>query len=118
MTWRAFYFYCRYRYIIFNSHGLYIKPVSIKPIISFQVDVNSRIHDVTQTPPLHLAGISGNEMLVRSLILAGARVNDTDANRNTALHVAAKAGHATVVSALLQVRQKLVHYSRYIYSIS
>lgn len=49
--------------------------------------------------------MSGNEMLVRSLILAGARVNDTDANRNTALHVAAKAGHATVVSALLQVRQ-------------
>jgi len=44
-------------------------------------------------------------MLVRSLILAGARVNDTDANRNTALHVAAKAGCATVVSALLQVRQ-------------
>lgn len=49
--------------------------------------------------------MSGNEMLVRSLILAGARVNDTDANRNTALHVAAKAGCATVVSALLQVRQ-------------
>ena len=42
-------------------------------------------------------------MLVRSLILAGARVNDTDANRNTALHAAAKAGHATIVSALLQV---------------
>jgi len=47
-------------------------------------------------------------MLVRSLILAGARVNDTDANRNTALHVAAKAGHAAVVSALLQVRRKLI----------
>lgn len=42
-------------------------------------------------------------MLVRSLILAGARVNDTDANRNTALHAAAKAGHAAIVSALLQV---------------
>lgn len=80
----------------------------LQPIISSQVDVNSRIHDVTQTPPLHLAGASGNEMLVRSLILAGARVNDTDANRNTALHVAAKAGHAAVVSALLQVRQKLI----------
>ncbi|KAK9304700.1 hypothetical protein QLX08_004104 [Tetragonisca angustula] len=71
-------------------------------LLSIQVDVNSRVHDVTQTPPLHLAAISGNEMLVRSLILAGARVNDTDANRNTALHAAAKAGHATIVSALLQ----------------
>ncbi|KAF3421182.1 hypothetical protein E2986_08653 [Frieseomelitta varia] len=70
--------------------------------IVLNVDVNSRVHDVTQTPPLHLAAISGNEMLVRSLILAGARVNDTDANRNTALHAAAKAGHAAIVSALLQ----------------
>lgn len=75
---------------------------SILFLLSIHVDVNSRIHDVTQTPPLHLAAASGNEMLVRSLILAGARVNDTDANRNTALHVAAKAGHATVVCALLQ----------------
>lgn len=65
--------------------------------------MNSRVQDVTQTPPLHLAAITGNEMLVRSLILAGARVNDTDAHRNTALHAAAKAGHATVISALLQV---------------
>lgn len=78
--------------------------------LSFQVDVNSRIHDVTQTPPLHLAAVSGNEMLVRSLILAGARINDTDANRNTALHVAAKAGHAAVICALLQVRWKLIIY--------
>ena len=46
-------------------------------------------------------------MLVRSLILAGARVNDTDANRNTALHAAAKAGHAAIVSALLQVNMNL-----------
>ncbi|XP_076244386.1 rabankyrin-5 isoform X2 [Calliopsis andreniformis] len=75
---------------------------SILFLLSIQVDVNSRVHDVTQTPPLHLAAVSGNEMLVRSLILAGARVNDTDANRNTALHAAAKAGHAAVVSALLQ----------------
>ncbi|CAK9807015.1 Ankfy1 [Anthophora quadrimaculata] len=75
---------------------------SILFLLSIQVDVNSRVHDVTQTPPLHLAAVSGNEMLVRSLILAGARVNDTDANRNTALHAAAKAGHAAIVSALLQ----------------
>lgn len=75
---------------------------SILFLMSIQVDVNSRVHDVTQTPPLHLAAVSGNEMLVRSLILAGARVNDTDANRNTALHTAAKAGHASIISALLQ----------------
>ncbi|XP_034934332.1 histone-lysine N-methyltransferase SETD1A-like [Chelonus insularis] len=75
---------------------------SILFLLSIQVDVNSRVQDVTQTPPLHLAVVSGNEMLVRSLILAGARINDTDAHRNTALHAAAAAGHAAVVSALLQ----------------
>lgn len=69
------------------------------------MDVNSKVQDVTQIPPLHLAAVSGTEMLVRSLILAGARVNDTDAHRNTALHAAAKAGQAAVVSALLQVTQ-------------
>ena len=42
-------------------------------------------------------------MLVRSLILAGARINDIDAHRNTALHAAARAGHTSIVSALLQV---------------
>ncbi|KAG8035383.1 hypothetical protein G9C98_006829 [Cotesia typhae] len=75
---------------------------SILFLLSIQVDVNSRVQDVTQTPPLHLAVASGNEMLVRSLILAGARINDTDAHRNIALHAAAKAGHAAIVSALLQ----------------
>lgn len=75
---------------------------SILFLLSIQIDVNSRVQDVTQTPALHLAAITGNELLVRSLILAGARVNDTDANRNTGLHAAAKAGHAGVVSALLQ----------------
>lgn len=57
-------------------------------------------------------------MLVRSLILAEARVNDTDANRNTALHAAAKAGHATVVSALLHVNiflRNILHHSSEIY---
>ena len=68
-----------------------------------QVDVNSKVQDATQTPPLHLASISGNEFLVRSLFLAGVRINDMDGHRNTALHVAAKAGHAPIVSALLQV---------------
>ncbi|XP_011309262.1 rabankyrin-5 [Fopius arisanus] len=75
---------------------------SILFLLSIQVDVNSRVQDVIQTPPLHLAVTSGNEMLVRSLILAGARINDTDAHRNTALHATAKAGHAAIVSALLQ----------------
>ena len=47
---------------------------SILFLLSIHVDVNSRVQDVNQTTPLHLAARTGNEMLVRSLILAGARV--------------------------------------------
>ncbi|CAG9820650.1 unnamed protein product [Phaedon cochleariae] len=54
------------------------------------------------TPPIHLAARHGNETLVRSLILAGARVDDRDAQKRTALHIAAEAGNGSAVSALLQ----------------
>lgn len=61
---------------------------SVLFLLSIQVDVNSRVHDVNQTPPLHLASASKNEMIVRNLILAGARLNDKDATSKTALHIA------------------------------
>lgn len=75
---------------------------SVLFLLSIHVDVNSRVQDTSQTPPLQLAAAAGSEMLVRSLVLAGARVDDRDAHRRTALHVAAGAGHAAVASALLQ----------------
>lgn len=45
-------------------------------LLTVNVDVNSRVQDNLLTPPLHLAARYGNETLVRSLILAGARVNN------------------------------------------
>lgn len=75
---------------------------SVLFLLAIQVDVNSRVHDVNQTPPLHLAASSKNEMIVRNLILAGARVNDKDATGKTALHIAAERGELTAVAALLQ----------------
>ncbi|CAH1099534.1 unnamed protein product [Psylliodes chrysocephalus] len=71
-------------------------------LLTVQVDVNSRVQDPMLTPPIHLAAKHGNETLVRSLILAGARIDDRDAQKRTALHVAAEAGNAPAVSALLQ----------------
>lgn len=50
-------------------------------LLTVQVDVNSRVQDSMLTPPLHLAARYGNETLVRSLILAGARVADRDAQK-------------------------------------
>ncbi|XP_054279848.1 rabankyrin-5-like [Macrosteles quadrilineatus] len=75
---------------------------SVLFLLSIQVDVNSRVRDASQSSPLHLAAEVGNEIMVRSLLLAGARPDDRDGHRRTALHVAAEAGHASVVSALLQ----------------
>ncbi|XP_013167639.1 PREDICTED: serine/threonine-protein phosphatase 6 regulatory ankyrin repeat subunit C [Papilio xuthus] len=74
---------------------------SVMFLLSVEVDVNSRVQDGRLTPPLHLAAAAGNELLLRSLLLAGARPNDRDAEKRTALHVAAAGGHAAIVSALL-----------------
>ncbi|XP_065170447.1 rabankyrin-5 isoform X2 [Atheta coriaria] len=75
---------------------------SVLFLLSIQVDVNSRVQDPTLTPPIHLAARCGNETLLRSLILAGARIEDRDVHKQTALHVAATAGNAPGVLALLQ----------------
>ncbi|XP_055542467.1 rabankyrin-5 isoform X2 [Wyeomyia smithii] len=75
---------------------------SVLFLLSIHVDVNSRVHDVNQTPPLHLAAASEKEMLIRNLILAGARLNDRDATQKTALHIASERGTVAAVSALLQ----------------
>ncbi|KAK3918454.1 Rabankyrin-5 [Frankliniella fusca] len=74
---------------------------SVLFLLSINVDVNSRVNDANQTPPLHLAAVTGNDVLVRSLFLAGARPNDVDAHKRNALHVASEAGHANIVSACL-----------------
>lgn len=47
---------------------------SVLFLLSINVDVNSRVQNELQTTPLHLAAATGNETLVRSIILAGARV--------------------------------------------
>lgn len=75
---------------------------SVLFLISIQVDVNSRVHDVNQATPLMLSAASENEMLIRNLILAGARLNDRDSTQKTALHIAAERGRLCAVQALIQ----------------
>ncbi|KAL3271269.1 hypothetical protein HHI36_021760 [Cryptolaemus montrouzieri] len=94
----------------FDSKGQNFLHVAIKKkdiesvlfLLTVNVDVNSRVQDSMLTPPIHLAAMHGDETMVRSLILAGARVDERDAQKRTALHVAAEAGNAPVVSALIQ----------------
>lgn len=75
---------------------------SVLFLLAICVDVNSRVHDVNQTPPLHLAAASENEMMVRNLILAGSRINECDSASKTALHIAVEKNRAQNVAALLQ----------------
>ncbi|KAH8379366.1 hypothetical protein KR009_004439, partial [Drosophila setifemur] len=75
---------------------------SVLFLIAIQVDVNSRVHDVNQSTPLHLAAASHNEMITRNLILAGARLNERDAVQKIPLHIAIERGNLPAVSALLQ----------------
>lgn len=75
---------------------------SVLFLLSIQVDVNSRVHDVNQATPLHLAASAEDEMLVRNLILAGSKVNEKDGTGKTALHIAVEQNRAGSVSALLQ----------------
>ncbi|EDV98551.1 GH22346 [Drosophila grimshawi] len=75
---------------------------SVLFLLSIQVDVNSRVHDAYQSTSLHLAAASKNEMIIRNLILAGARVNERDSVQKMPLHIAIERGNLSAVSALIQ----------------
>ncbi|XP_020803164.1 rabankyrin-5-like isoform X2 [Drosophila serrata] len=71
-------------------------------LLSIQVDINSRVHDVNQSTPLHLSAASQVEMITRNLILAGARLNERDAFQKLPLHIAIEHGNLSAVCALIQ----------------
>ncbi|KAH8359865.1 hypothetical protein KR093_009250, partial [Drosophila rubida] len=75
---------------------------SVLFLLAILVDVNSRVHDAYQSTPLHLAAASKNEMIIRNLILAGARVNERDSVQKMPLHIAIERGNISAVSALIQ----------------
>uniref|UniRef100_A0A674AQG9 Ankyrin repeat and FYVE domain containing 1 n=1 Tax=Salmo trutta TaxID=8032 RepID=A0A674AQG9_SALTR len=75
---------------------------SVLFLISVQANVNSRVQDAAKQTPLHLAVHAGSEMIVRNLLLAGAKVNELTKHRQTALHLAAQQDLATICSVLLE----------------
>ncbi|KHJ47577.1 hypothetical protein D918_01732 [Trichuris suis] len=70
-------------------------------LLSVNVDVNVRTQDGDRFSALHVACKGGNELIVRNLLLAGSRINDTNSSKQTALHVAAQFDHAEICSILL-----------------
>ncbi|KAM6466332.1 rabankyrin-5 isoform 1-T1 [Liasis olivaceus] len=75
---------------------------SVLFLISVQADVNSRVQDTSKLTPLHLAVQAGSEIIVRNLLLAGAKVNELNKHRQTALHLAAQQDLPTICSVLLE----------------
>ncbi|KAJ8412357.1 hypothetical protein AAFF_G00126930 [Aldrovandia affinis] len=75
---------------------------SVLFLISVQANVNSRVQDAAKLTPLHLAVQAGSEIIVRNLLLAGAKVNELTKHRQTALHLAAQQDLPTICSVLLE----------------
>ncbi|XP_059764801.1 rabankyrin-5 isoform X1 [Balaenoptera ricei] len=75
---------------------------SVLFLISVQAHVNSRVQDASKLTPLHLAVQAGSEIIVRNLLLAGAKVNELTKHRQTALHLAAQQDLPTICSVLLE----------------
>ncbi|XP_043938036.1 rabankyrin-5 [Protopterus annectens] len=75
---------------------------SVLFLISVQANVNSRVQDAAKLTPLHLAVQAGSEIIVRNLLLAGAKVNELTKHRQTALHLAAQQDMSSVCSVLLE----------------
>ena len=71
-------------------------------LVGIEVNVNSRIQDGTHRTPLHLAVPTGNEIIVRHLLLAGADVNAVDKNRQAPLHVAAIEDRSTILEVCVK----------------
>uniref|UniRef100_H3AEJ0 Ankyrin repeat and FYVE domain containing 1 n=1 Tax=Latimeria chalumnae TaxID=7897 RepID=H3AEJ0_LATCH len=75
---------------------------SVLFLISVQANVNSRVQDASKLTPLHLAVQAGSEIIVRNLLLAGAKVNELTKHRQTALHMAAQQDQPTICSVLVE----------------
>ncbi|XP_048375019.1 rabankyrin-5 [Sphaerodactylus townsendi] len=75
---------------------------SVLFLISVQANVNSRVQDASKLTPLHLAVQAGSEIIVRNLLLAGAKVNELNKHRQTALHLAAQQDLPMICSVLLE----------------
>jgi ankyrin repeat protein len=102
---------------------------SVLFLLSVNVNVNSRVQDSSQHTPLHLAVITGSEIIVRNLVclsittvvyilrcnerccysceltvqlLAGANINDRGPHKDTVLHLAALHDRSAIASILLE----------------
>ncbi|CAF3851561.1 unnamed protein product, partial [Rotaria sp. Silwood2] len=75
---------------------------SVLFLLTVNVNVNNRVDDANQLTPLHICVQTGNEIILRNLLLAGAQINDVTANRRSALHLASENNRGFICSILLE----------------
>uniref|UniRef100_T1J2P3 BTB domain-containing protein n=1 Tax=Strigamia maritima TaxID=126957 RepID=T1J2P3_STRMM len=75
---------------------------SVLFIISINANIHSRVRDSSHLAPIHLAVHTGNEIILRNLILAGANVNELTPQKQTSLHLAAEGDHSTLCTILIE----------------
>ncbi|CAF3943262.1 unnamed protein product [Adineta steineri] len=75
---------------------------SVLFLLTVHVNVNNRVQDTNQLTPLHLCVQTGNEIILRNLLLAGANINNVTANRRSALHIASENNRGFICSILIE----------------
>ena len=75
-----------------------------RAIITHGADINAL--DTKFSTPLMLTCSKGHDHIVRMLLLKGAQLSHRDINNLSALHYAARYGHAAAVEALLKEAEK------------
>ncbi|GFN77456.1 ankyrin repeat and fyve domain-containing protein 1 [Plakobranchus ocellatus] len=74
---------------------------SVLFLMSVNADLNSRTQDSQNLTPLHLAVLTGSEILVRNLLLAGALVDERTKSCETALLLGASRDCSAICSILI-----------------
>lgn len=72
-------------------------------LLSIHVDMHTRTQDQLSLTPLHLATISGSEMIVRNLLLVGSgAISELTPQKQTVLHLAAAHDHPHLASIFIE----------------
>ncbi|XP_042239177.1 rabankyrin-5-like isoform X2 [Homarus americanus] len=76
---------------------------SVLFLLSIHVDMHTRTQDQLSLTPLHLATLSGSEMIVRNLLLAGSgAISELTPQKQTVLHLAAAHDHPHLASIFIE----------------
>nr|XP_045601096.1 rabankyrin-5-like [Procambarus clarkii] len=76
---------------------------SVLFLLSIHVDMHTRTQDQLSLTPLHLATLSGSEMIVRNLLLVGGgAINELTPQKQTVLHLAAAHDHPHLASIFIE----------------